>query len=123
MAKWLTWVSDEHLQGWACSQCEWSFPLPALLSDPEAKKAYDRLASARFQEHDCTRHPKRTGPIADDSFADRARKLVIRGFKPKDAAEITLQEILFENRNDPAMEARTRADAEDFLRRVRDGLI
>ncbi len=36
-----------------------------------------------------------------ESFAARARKLVTRGFKPKDAAQITLQEITFENRNDP----------------------
>ncbi len=46
----LTWVSDKHLTGWACSACEWTFPLPSLLSDPEAKKAYDRLASASFKD-------------------------------------------------------------------------
>ena len=61
--------------------------------------------------------------MESDSFAERARKLVIRGFKPKDAAEITLQEIVFESRNDPGIAARAAADAEDFLRRVKDGLI
>ena len=122
MAKWLTWVSDQHLQGWACSDCNWNFPVPALLSDPEAKSAYDRLASAKFQQHDCSKHGKRITP-ATESFCDRARRLVVRGFKPKDAADITLQEILFEHRNDPATAAQARADAEDFLRRVRDGLI
>ena len=50
------WVSDKHLTGWACSACDWTFPLPSLLSDPEAKKAYDRLASAKFQLHDCAAH-------------------------------------------------------------------
>ena len=45
------------------------------------------------------------------------------GFKPKDAAQITLQEITFENRNDPNAARKAQADAEDFLRRVKDGLI
>ncbi len=58
-----------------------------------------------------------------DSFADRARKLVLRGFKPKDAAEITLQEIVFESRNDPHVVEKAQQDAEDFLRRVKEGLI
>src|SRR5947207_1678714 len=43
MARVLTWVSDKHLTGWACSACDWTFPLPSLLSDPEAKKAVDRI--------------------------------------------------------------------------------
>src|SRR5438128_2212667 len=83
MARVLTWVSDQQLTGWACFAC----PLPSLLSDPEAKKAYDRLASAKFQRHDCATHQ----PVASlnpDSFTARAKGLVKRGFKPKDAAEI-----------------------------------
>jgi hypothetical protein len=48
---------------------------------------------------------------------------VLRGFKPKDAADITLQEILLEHRNDAKMMEQARAEAEDFLRRIRDGLI
>jgi hypothetical protein len=123
MARWLTWVSDQRLQGWACSQCEWAFPIPALLTDPEAKSAYNRLASAKFQEHDCAQHGKRTGPVDNDSFAARARRLVMRGFKPKDAVEVTLQEIMLEQRSNPKMVEQARADAEDFLRRVKDGLI
>ena len=58
-----------------------------------------------------------------DSFAARARKLVTRGFKPKDAAQITLQEIVFENRSDQQIAKKAQADAEDFLRHVKDGLI
>jgi hypothetical protein len=94
-----------------------------LLTDPEAKGAYDRLASAKFQEHDCALHGKRTGPVDNDSFAARARRLVMRGFKPKDAVEVTLQEIMLEQRSNPKMVEQARADAEDFLRRVKDGLI
>jgi hypothetical protein len=123
MGRWLTWVSDQRLQGWACSQCDWAFPIPSLLTDPEAKSAYDRLASGKFQEHDCAAHEKQERPADSESFAERARKLVIRGFKPKDAVEIALQEIMLEHRNDPAMQKRAREDADDFLRRVKAGLI
>ena len=123
MAKYLTWVSDHRLQGWSCSQCSWTCPAPSLLSDKEARAAFDRLAAQKFQEHDCASHGNRASAMEEDSFAERARKLVIRGFKPKDAAEITLQEIVFESRNDPGIAARAAADAEDFMRRVKDGLI
>ena len=94
------WVSDKHLTGWACSKCDWTFPLPSLLSDPDAKKAYDRLASAKFQRHDCATHQ----PVASldpDTFIARAKGLVMRGFKPEDAAEIVSREIMFENHDDP----------------------
>ena len=123
MARWLTWVSDQRLQGWACSQCEWHFPVPSLLADPDAKSAYDRLAAAKFQDHACAEHDQPAAPAVSASFADRARGLVLRGFKPKDAADVTLQEILLEYRNDPKMMEQARADAADFLRRLKDGLI
>ena len=123
MARLLTWVSHQRLTGWACSQCGWTFPVPSLLTDHEAKSAYDRLASNKFQEHDCAMHGAPTLLVDSDSFAVRARRLVTRGFKPKDAAQITLQEIIFENRNDQAAAKKAQADAEDFLRHVKDGLI
>jgi hypothetical protein len=123
MARFLTWVSDQRLQGWACSQCGWTFPIPSLLKDPEAKSAYDRLAKAKFQEHNCSEHGSQGTETNDDGFSQRARKLIVRGFKPKDAVEITLQELTLEFRSDPAKVARAREDAEDFLRRVKDGLI
>ncbi|MGZ4733659.1 MAG: hypothetical protein ACXVZH_16115 [Terriglobales bacterium] len=123
MGRWLTWVSHQRLTGWACSQCGWTFPVPAMLTDTEAKSAYDRLAASKFQDHDCTVHGEPAALVDSESFAARARKLVTRGFKPKDAAQITLQEITFENRNDPNAAKKAQADAEDFLRRVKDGLI
>jgi hypothetical protein len=94
-----------------------------MLTDQDAKSAYDRLAASKFQEHDCAVHGQPAALVDSESFAARARKLVTRGFKPKDAAQITLQEISFENRNDPIVVKKAQADAEDFLRRVRDGLI
>ncbi len=123
MGRWLTWVSHQRLTGWACSQCGWTFPVPAMLTDTEAKSAYDRLAASKFQDHDCTVHGEPAALVDSESFAARARKLVTRGFKPKDAAQITLQEITFENRNDPNAAKKAQTDAEDFLRRVKDGLI
>ena len=123
MARWLTWVSHQRLTGWACSQCGWTFPVPSMLTDQDAKSAYDRLASSKFQEHNCSLHGAPAVLSDTESFAARARKLVTRGFKPKDAAQITLQEITFENRNDAAAARKAQIDAEDFLRRVKDGLI
>ncbi|PYX95561.1 MAG: hypothetical protein DMG71_08940 [Acidobacteria bacterium] len=124
MGRWLTWVSDQHLQGWACSQCEWNFPIPSLLTDPEAKSAYDRLAAGKFQGHDCAQHPARTRTKSGtELFAERARKLVMRGYKPKDAVDLVLQEIMLEHRSEPKVVEQARADAEDFLRRIRQGLI
>jgi hypothetical protein len=118
----LTWVSDKHLTGWACSACDWTFPLPSLLSDPEAKKAYDRLASAKFRRHHCATHQ----PLASldpDSFIARAKELVMRGVKHEDAAEIAAKEIMFENHDDPDIARRVQIEVNDFLRRVKEGLI
>ena len=118
----LTWVSGQHLTGWACSECAWSFPLPSLLSDPEAKKAYDRLASAKYQKHDCATHQP-VVPLDPDSFIARARGLIMRGFKPKDAAEIAASEIMFENHDDPDIARKVQIEVNDFLRRLKEGLI
>jgi hypothetical protein len=123
MARWLTWVSHQRLTGWACSECGWTFPVPSLLTDQDAKSAYDRLASSQFKEHNCAAHGQPAIVADPESFTARARKLVTRGFKPKDAVEITLQELRFENRNNPAAIKKAQEDAEDFLRHVRDGLI
>ncbi len=51
------------------------------------------------------------------------RSLIMRGFKPKDAAEITVREIIFENRDDPDIARRVQIEAKDFLQRVKEGLI
>jgi hypothetical protein len=98
--------------------------MPTLLNDPEAKTAYDRLAAAKFRDHKCADHLSRLGAADDaDSFTPRIRKLVTQGFKPKDAVELFLQEVALEYRNQPKTLAQAKTDAEDFLRRVRAGLI
>src|SRR5271166_2489619 len=98
-ARWIIWISDEHLIGWGCSECDWAFELPALLTNPQAKSAFDRLASAKFKVHICSDHNLRTSAL-EDSFAERARKLVAQGVNVKEAAEITVQKIKFENHDD-----------------------
>jgi hypothetical protein len=123
MARSLIWISDQRVTGWACTHCGWNYELPSLLRDPEAKSAYDRLASGKFAKHDCAAHGPVTSPGDKDDLAERARKLVLRGFKPKDAVEIALQEIAFETRHDPKIIAKVQKDADEFLRRVKDGLI
>jgi hypothetical protein len=123
-ARELTWTSNHSFHGWTCSQCEWNSPLPTLLHDPEAKTAFDRLAAGKFRDHECSDHLSRLSSADDaDSFTPRIRKLVTQGFKPKDAVELFLQEIALEYRNQPKVLAQAKADGEDFLRRVRAGLI
>jgi len=117
------WTSHRTFQGWTCSQCEWNYPLPTMLTDPEARTAYDRLAAAKFREHKCADHLARLSISDNESFTPRIRKLVAQGFKPKDAVELFLQEIALEFRNQPKILAQAHEEAEDFLRRVKAGLI
>lgn len=128
MVRSLIWVEGEA-KGWACSNCQWKFPVPTLLSGEEAKGAYDRLAAVKFREHQCWAG---TSPLAAEQetkldagapFAERARMLVKRGYKPKVAVELVLHEMEFEHSNNHRMMEKARADAEDFLLRVRKGLI
>ena len=52
MERSLIWIDDDD-SGWACSKCRWRFSVPTLLSGEEGMRAYDRLATAKFQEHPC----------------------------------------------------------------------
>jgi hypothetical protein len=95
-----------------------------LLSQADARTAYDRLSAAKFREHKCADHLTRLETVeGQDNFTGRIRKLVTQGFKPKDAVELFLQEVELEYRNDPKTLARAKADGEDFLRRLKTGLI
>jgi uncharacterized protein YoaH (UPF0181 family) len=120
-ARAMNWMTS--FQGWICSRCEWNYPLPTLLSDPDAKTAYDRLAATKFREHTCENHLSRLKSAEPASFTDRIRKLVSQGFKPKDAVEILLQEVELEHHNEPKVLEQARRDGEDFLRRIRIGLL
>jgi hypothetical protein len=128
MVRFLIWTEGDA-NGWACSNCQWRFPVPTLLSGEEAKGAYDRLAAVKFREHKydaetrfsvAKQEPKRD---AGTAFAERAQMLIKRGYKPKVAVELVLHEMEFEQGNDTRLIEKARADAEDFLQRVRKGLI
>ncbi|MGH9493976.1 MAG: hypothetical protein ACRD3B_03180 [Candidatus Sulfotelmatobacter sp.] len=119
----MVWTSSHSFQGWTCSQCEWNYPLPTLLTEAEARTAYDRLAAAKFREHDCAGQLSRLMFNDANSFTARIRKLVAKGFKPKDAADLMLQEVALEYRHEPKAMAQARVEADDFLRRVKAGLI
>jgi len=43
----------------------------------------------------------------------------MRGFKPKEAAEIAAREIMFENDHDPDIARKVQIEVNDFLRRVK----
>ncbi|SPF35148.1 hypothetical protein SBA1_140038 [Candidatus Sulfotelmatobacter kueseliae] len=122
-AREIQWSFDRNFQGWTCSQCEWNYPVPTLLNDPEAKNAYDRLASAKFREHKCADHPTRMTGVGPESFTSRIRKMVAHGYKPKDAVDLVVQEVAIEYPNQPKILDQARAEGEDFLRRLRAGLI
>jgi hypothetical protein len=137
MARSLIWIEGEA-NGWACSNCRWRFPVPTLLSGDEATAAYNRLAAVKFREHKCeaetnlsaAKQETKRSPAADAALAEgartlteRARMLIKRGYTPKVAVELALQETEVEHGNDPRIMERARADAEDFLRRARKGLI
>ena len=51
------------------------------------------------------------------------RTLVKRGYKPKDAADLVLQEISLEYRQQTGILKQAQDEAQDFLRRVREGII
>jgi hypothetical protein len=128
MERSLIWIEGETT-GWACSNCRWRFLVPTLLAGDEAMAAYDRLAAAKFREHKC--EAETTPPVAkqeskrvgDASLASRARMLIMRGFKPKDAVDLVLREIAMEAGNDKKVTDSARAQAEDFLMKIRKGLI
>ena len=124
MGRSLIWVQGNVDAGWACSSCPWRFPVPTLLGE-DAKDAYDRLAAAKFRDHTCEAEAR--APVAKQNagptFADRARVLIKGGYKPKDAVEVVLQEIALEHRNEPNVMEKAREDAEDFLLKIRKGLI
>jgi len=122
-AREILWSVEINFQGWTCSQCDWNYPVPTLLNDPEAKNAYDRLAAAKFREHKCSDHPSRLVMPGAESFTSRIRKMVAHGYKPKDAVELVLQEVALEYPGQPKILDQARAEGEDFLRRLRAGLI
>jgi hypothetical protein len=128
MERSLIWIEGDAY-GWACSNCRWRFLVPTLLTGEEAMGAYHRLAAVKFREHECEPETSVSAAKqeikrdADATFAERAGMLIMRGYKPKDAVELVLQETVIEHGNDSRIMEKAHADAEDFLLRVRKGCI
>lgn len=128
MERALIWIGGEA-KGWACSKCRWKYPVPTLLTGEEAKGAYDRLAAAKFREHRCETGSSFFAAEPEAKldtgvpFAERARMLIKRGYTPKIAADLVLHEMEFEHSSNSTVMEKARADAEDFLLKVRKGLI
>ena len=128
MERSLIWIGGDG-KGWACSNCQWRFPVPTLLGGEEAKSAYDRLAAGKFREHKCEAGAspfaveQETRQDSSALLAERARALIKRGYTPKVAVELVLHEMEFEHGSNSRLMEKARADGEDFLLRVRKGLI
>jgi hypothetical protein len=122
----LVWIEDPEEPGWSCSHCSWKFPAPTILRDRNERRAYDRLAGLKFQEHVCqvvVPPVEIENTSSEPSFTKLVMKFVKVGYKPKDAVDVALDEIALEHRNDTKAMAQARAEAQDFLRKVREGLI
>jgi hypothetical protein len=130
MARFLIWTEGDGggAKGWACSECSWKDPIPTLLSEGEARSAYDRLAAVKFREHTCLNtgvSASKTEPTPGygSPFADRARALIKRGYTPKIAVDLVLHELEIEHGGHSRKMDQAHSDAEDFLRRLRQGLL
>ena len=98
------------------------------IRDHPATGAYDRATEAKVREHQRegeTRSAQEQAihRAADTAFVDRARMLIKRGYAPKIAVELVLHEMEFEQGNNSRAMEKARAEAEDFLRRTRQGII
>ncbi|MGO9863262.1 MAG: hypothetical protein ACLPLR_06610 [Terriglobales bacterium] len=128
MLRFLIWNEGDN-KGWACSNCRWRFPVPTFLSGEDAKGAYDRLAAIKFKEHECegeisfSEVQPETKLDTDIPFAERARVFIKRGYTPKVAVDLVLHEIEFEHGSQSRVMEKARAAAEDFLVKVRKGII
>ena len=77
----------------------------------------------KFRAHNCEEHPARVDSGALPSVTERIRKLAGGGFKPKDAVELVLQEVRLEFRDKPDIVQSAETEAQDFLRRMREGIL
>jgi hypothetical protein len=123
MARRMVWITVKSFRGWSCSDCAWNCPLPTLLSEAEAKSAFDRLALSKFRGHDCKEHSERVDYPGRPSVTEQIRRLVASGYKPKDAMDIVVQEVGLEFRDKPDVIDEAQSEAQDFLRRMREGIV
>lgn len=121
----MIWL-DGAPPGWACDRCNWRFPAPFSLDDDEAKGAYKRFATVNFRSHKCQAETdiaksRAPGFNQENDFAGRARMLIMRGYKPKDAVEAVMRELTAECNNDGQALKKLRAEAEQFMLKIQQG--
>lgn len=91
--------------------------------------AGDQLAGARLRkQHSESETGVSTPGQATEwntgtSFADRARMLIKRGYTPKVAVELVLHELEVEQGNNSRIMDKAHSDAEEFLAKLRRGVI
>jgi hypothetical protein len=59
----LVWVERQNFQGWACTECAWTFnPTgpPTGDSIEQMKMHYEQQRDKEFRTHVCTEHPRTT---------------------------------------------------------------
>lgn len=57
----MIWVASEKFEGWACSECAWTFNAsgpPFGDSLDEMKQNFERRRDKGFASHVCARHPR-----------------------------------------------------------------
>jgi len=57
----LIWVERQNFQGWACTECAWTFnPLGPLVGGTvdEMKMQYEQQREMEFKAHLCAEHPR-----------------------------------------------------------------
>jgi len=113
-----------------CLGTQYGFQFTALGPDQRAaiQSAVRNLPQAdagdqmgvRFREHQSESEPKQdTGT----NVADRARMLIQRGYTPKVAVELVLHELEVEQGFSPRVMEKARSEAEEFLAKLRRGVI
>jgi hypothetical protein len=63
MCRKLIWAESRTFQGWACSECAWTFkPLGPLVGESidEMKMHYESERDKQFASHVCAEHPRPT---------------------------------------------------------------
>ena len=91
-------------------------PIPGAKPVAKLREPHQGEASLSPADQDAKR-------ISDNAFADRAHMLIKRGYTPKVAVDLVLHEMESEYGSTSRAMARARVDAEDFLMKVRRGVI
>lgn len=63
MGRKVVWTERQNFQGWACTECAWTFnPIGPLVGESidEMKRIYAQQRDKEFKSHVCAEHPRTT---------------------------------------------------------------